>query len=358
VILHGARVAKSAAEFEHRDVEIEGRGELDLRGYAILPGLINAHDHLEFNLFPRLGRGPWPNASEWARAVYRPDESPVREHRRVPRRVRLYWGALKNLVSGVTTVCHHNPYEPSVFGPRFPVRVVREFAWAHSLAFSPDIRERFRSAPRRWPFIIHAAEAADGSGRAELRELNRMGVLTKRTVVIHAVDADWKLLRTRGVSVIACPGSNVASLGRTIRFDPRVPIALGTDSAITAQGDLLDELRFSARVCHLKAARLYEMVTSVPRTILRLPSTDDFIVVKDRGTCPADTLLATKRIAMSIVDGRIRLAHPRWAPARFHPLAIQGRGRLMVDADTAALYRAAVEHVGEPLRLAGKRVRV
>jgi cytosine/adenosine deaminase-related metal-dependent hydrolase len=31
-------------------------------GHLILPGLINCHDHLEFNLFPRLGCGPYPNA--------------------------------------------------------------------------------------------------------------------------------------------------------------------------------------------------------------------------------------------------------------------------------------------------------
>ncbi len=52
--------------------------ELDLDGLQILPGLINAHDHLEFALFPRLGRRIYSNATEWARDIYRPEESPVR----------------------------------------------------------------------------------------------------------------------------------------------------------------------------------------------------------------------------------------------------------------------------------------
>ena len=45
-------------------------------GHVMMPGLINAHDHLEFNLYPRLGRGPYPNAGAWARDIYHPERSP------------------------------------------------------------------------------------------------------------------------------------------------------------------------------------------------------------------------------------------------------------------------------------------
>src|SRR5262245_47510100 len=84
---------------------------IDLENRLILPGLINAHDHLEFNLFPRLGRGPYSNSADWARDIYQPEVSPVREHLSVPRNIRMLWGGLKNLLCGVTTVCHHNPYD-------------------------------------------------------------------------------------------------------------------------------------------------------------------------------------------------------------------------------------------------------
>lgn len=62
---------------------------LDLSGHMRLPGLVNAHDHLEFNLFPPLGNGPYANAAEWARDIYHPDRSPIREHLMVPKPIRL-----------------------------------------------------------------------------------------------------------------------------------------------------------------------------------------------------------------------------------------------------------------------------
>src|SRR5213594_3078870 len=153
VKLINARIAVDSKTAIRADVEIKdghiarialavdspSSSNIDLGGYLVLPGLINAHDHLEFNLFPRLGHGPYKNAVAWARDIYRPEESPVRENLRVPLRTRLTWGGIKNLLSGVTTVCHHNPYHAKVFDGRFPVRVRKRQGWAHSLAFSPDL---------------------------------------------------------------------------------------------------------------------------------------------------------------------------------------------------------------------------
>jgi cytosine/adenosine deaminase-related metal-dependent hydrolase len=88
-------------------------------------GLINSHDHLEMNLYSRMGTPPYQNYTEWARDIYKPNDSPVKEIESIPIKYRLLWGGIKNLISGVTTVVHHNPWRYSL-GHYFPVNVLKK----------------------------------------------------------------------------------------------------------------------------------------------------------------------------------------------------------------------------------------
>lgn len=317
---------------------------LDLAGYRILPGLINAHDHLEFNLFPRLGKGPYPNATQWAEDIYKPAEPPVSDHLRVPKHLRLLWGGLKNLLSGVTTVCHHNSYDLVFDAPRFPVRVVKRFGWAHSLRFSPDLAERFRATPEDWPFVIHLGEATDAGGAREIYRLDEMGALTDRTVLVHAVALDREgldLVRRRGASIVWCPSSNLFTLGRTLEGGALEGVALGTDSALTGAGDMLDEIAI--------AGGDYRMVACNASRILRLENRpDDWIAVREFGEPP---------VAVAI-GGRIRLLSPELPAdsAGFHKLHLEGRRPVLVDVDIPALYAETRAILGDEIRLAGRRV--
>ncbi len=345
------------------------RGVLDLAGHLLLPGLINAHDHLEFNLFPRLGNRRYGNAGEWARDIYHPERSPIREHLRVPKHVRLWWGGLKNLLSGATTVCHHNPYERAVFGASFPVRVVRRFAWAHSLEFEPDLAARFRKAPPNYPFLVHCGEGTDAQARGELEALDPLGALDGRTAIVHGVALDGQgldLMRRRGAALIWCPTSNRLMLGRTVSrlvLRSEIPIALGTDSAVSAPVDLLDEVAAAKR--YLPMERLYDMVSAAPAKILRLTSgamANDWVAVRSDSHVPVKALLEGS-IALVVVRGRIRLIAPSLArqlpgdfTRAFQPLSIEGRETVLVDADIRKLRRAAARHLGGVLRLAGKRI--
>src|SRR5215469_8073198 len=126
--------------------------QIDLDGFLLLPGLINAHDHLQYALHPRLGHPPYRNYVEWGDDIHTTLQSLISHHNSVPRDVRLWWGGIRNLLCGVTTVCHHNPIWPGLRDHNFPVRVVTEFGWAHSVPLEPQLSAKFVATPKGQPF--------------------------------------------------------------------------------------------------------------------------------------------------------------------------------------------------------------
>jgi cytosine/adenosine deaminase-related metal-dependent hydrolase len=253
---------------------------VDLEGSVVVPGLINAHDHLELNSFGRLKWRPQHhNVREWiddfqprfktdARlATARPDTLTA----------RVWVGGLKNMLAGVTTVCHHNPIHRALRS-RFPVSIVRRFGLSHSLQIDGRrVAAAYRRTPHTWPWIIHAAEGIDQDARMEIETLGRMGCLGRNTVLVHGVAIDKRRAEkvlASGASLVWCPTSNDFLFGRTAAVAPfhaHARLALGTDSRLSGEGDLLDELRAAQATKQLDAASLTRAVTSSAAAILRLP---------------------------------------------------------------------------------------
>jgi hypothetical protein len=151
-------------------------------------------------------------------------------------------------------------------------------------------------------------------------------------------------------------------------------VVLGSDSPLTAAGDLLDEVRFAHEHIGLDANSVYSMVTNRAADVLRLRqgqgriwpgSVADVVAVRDVGLSPAETLaqLSMAHIELVIVDGRVQLA----GSSLFERLPIalrQGLRLLEVDghqrwvrAGIDSLLDVAEDVLGSDLRVGGKRVR-
>jgi cytosine/adenosine deaminase-related metal-dependent hydrolase/ubiquinone/menaquinone biosynthesis C-methylase UbiE len=361
-------------------IDDKPESNVDLSGYLLLPGLINAHDHLEFSLFPNIGDGPYHNSAEWAQHIHSTRASLIAQHRKVPRPIRLWWGAIRNLLCGVTTVCHHNPVTPELASSEFPIRVVSDFGWAHSLSLEPQLASKFAESDADLPFIIHAAEGVDEESLQEVFELDRMRALDQRTVLVHGLACTPEavsLINRRFAALILCPTSNgfLFDQSPSLAFIRSLDtVALGSDSPLTAAGDLLDEIAFTHALIGLDANSVYGMVTNRAADVLRLRqgegrlwpgSVADVVGVRDMGLSPAETLaqLTIEQVELVIVGGRVQLASPLLFERL--PLALrEGLQLLEVDghrrwvrAPIEKLLAGAEEFLGSDLRVGGKRVR-
>ncbi|PPU78844.1 MULTISPECIES: amidohydrolase family protein [Xanthomonas] len=342
-----------------------GTLRLDLRGHVLLPGLINAHDHLQVNCVPPLPQGaPFPNSYAWIEAFQAHFRHPdVAAALRIPKAVRLRHGGLKNLLAGVTCVAQHDPWHATLDEPGFPVGLLRDFGWSYALGwtgYGPPVQGSFAATPSAHPWMIHLAEGTDAVAGAELDELDRLGCLASNTVAIHGVgmgEQDVERIIARGAAVVWCPSSNLALLGRTLdpwRLCMAGRLALGSDSRISGARDLLEELRIAAD-SGLAADLLLGLVTDHSARILRLPARGriapgavaDLVIVRDRGGEPAASIVGCERNELRAVirDGRPRIADPDFAPwfeaagLRTVSVVLDGRPKLLdaALADPAVL---------------------
>lgn len=252
------------------------KGELvgSFQNHFLYPGLINAHDHLEMNLYPKLGTPPYNNYVEWAKDIYKPDQSPLREIEKLNIEDRLLWGGLKNMIAGVTTVIHHNPWHRVLGKRQFPVKVVK-ITWAHSLALEKKLQTKIPKQNNE-PFVIHAGEGIDQFAFSEIPTLNDLSLLKKNTVLIHAIalrDQDIETITNNQSSVVWCPASNLFMFNQTApihKLKHRIRVALGSDSTLTGSPTLLHEMQLASKTNYAAVNEIYEMVTRIPAQIFNL----------------------------------------------------------------------------------------
>jgi cytosine/adenosine deaminase-related metal-dependent hydrolase len=381
----------SSIRFAERVVALDEpphRGDhvVDLEGAFVLPGLINAHDHLELNHYGRLKcRDQYTNATAWIDEL-RPvlaEDARIRQNRTYRLGDRLFIGGLKNLIAGVTTVAHHNPIYCEL-KKRFPVRVVSAFGWAHSFALEglpvgaggergASVSHECRATPSTIPFIVHAAEGVDQAAADEITRLETLGCLRPGTVLVHGValtERSWARLLEAGVSLIWCPASNRFLFGRTIPArtfldaspDAWSHLCLGSDSRVTGSRDLLDEMRAAHAADSVTPEEILRMVTVAPSRVLKLPEAGeivighhaDLLVVPGTHDTAAASLVSVRRgdLRCVAIGGRPMIADRRFA-GMFGARGVEARAIAIDETEHVADATLAREIARCPIQEAG-----
>lgn len=306
---------------------------LSLGEAEVRPGLVNAHDHLHRNHLPRLGTPPYASVYEWGEDLHERFLPELEGRHAIPHESALLFGALKNLLGGVTTVVHHDPWE-SAFERDFPIRVPRLRA-LHSLGL--DAESVAVAASSGETLALHLAEGTDARAAGEIRAADRLGLLGPRFLAVHAVGADddgiARLVRSRS-AIVWCPTSNLFLYGRTAppALLAGADVLLGTDALVSGDGTLLDELRAARSLGLLSDLRLTASVaeTAARRLGLPLPS-------REPGT--AADLVVLRRPLLS-------------ARSRDIALVLVGGRPALADAELAGIF-AALGIPAEPLEVGG-----
>jgi hypothetical protein len=262
---------------------------------TIYPALINSHDHLVGNWYPRaVSNSKYPNSHDWV--------EDMKQHPTYLDRNK-FWindgsfsfagkkeltlcnlGMYKNLLSGCTVVQDHAPKQKTDYYKQFPINVVEEYQQCHSLPLGnwwggESAEEEFAKADGKVPFITHLGEGTDHITAGEFQDLLERNLLGSNTLLIHGIaftPKDLEDIKKAGATVCWCPISNENLIGKTLDIDACLRlgtnVVIGTDSSLSGGYNLFDEIVYVAKnFSHIAAKDIFRMITRNARYALKLP---------------------------------------------------------------------------------------
>lgn len=231
------------------------------------PGLINSHDHLEFNLFPKLANDIYKNYLEWGADIHRQNKDIINSIKTIPKLLRAEWGMYKNLLNGVTTVVQHGEY----FNFENPIIDIFQDSFSfHSVMLEKKFRIKLINPfKKRKPIVIHIGEGTDQAAYEEINELIRWNLFKKKLIGIHGISMTENQAKSFE-ALIWCPESNLFLFNKTAvvnKLKKETKILFGTDSTLTAGWNLWDQIRLARKTNMLTDSELFDSITSIPATV-------------------------------------------------------------------------------------------
>ncbi len=147
------------------------------------PGLINSHDHLDFNLFPQTGNGIYKNYTEWGRDIHSRNKEIINTVLKVPQHARTQAGIYKNLLNGFTTVVNHGE---KLMIENCPINVIQNNHCLHSIRFEKNWRIKLNNIfSEHRPFVIHVGEGTDRAAHKEIDQLIKWNLFKRKLIGVH-----------------------------------------------------------------------------------------------------------------------------------------------------------------------------
>lgn len=278
------------------------------------PPLINCHDHLIGNWYPKAGeKTPYETVDIWVEEM---KTTPTFLERNkiwkgsgvfdlIDKKAELITmlGAYKNLFSGVSVVQDHISNQKDEYYHKFPIQVLKEYKQCHSISLGnwwggKAASEEFSDAQGEMPFIVHLAEGRDENSKTDFTKFKKDGLLAPNSLIIHGIALNEKEIEEcakAGTSICWCPDSNIFLIGDTLDVGTclkyGVNVVIGTDSTMSGSINLLEEIKFAHSILpEISPKEIFKMLTINAQKALMLPQLKG-ILLKET----ADLLLLNKQ---------------------------------------------------------------
>jgi len=255
------KIAQVLQDYTHDQTE-----ELSLTfdDVIVFPGLINSHDHLDFNLFPPLAGRKFKNYTEWGVYIHLKYKDIIDSVLQIPEKLRIQWGIYKNLLCGVTTVVNHGK---KIKVSNDLISVFQDCQSIHSVHFEKRWRFALNNPLKKnLPAVIHCGEGIDDLASNEIDRLIQSNLLKRSIVAVHGVAMNEQQAK-QFKALVWCPESNYFLLDKTApvdRLKKHVPILFGTDSTLTGDWNIWEHIRNAKQTDMLSEQELFDSLTVNP----------------------------------------------------------------------------------------------
>ncbi len=271
---------------------------LDFDDAIALPGLINSHDHLDFDLFPRLGNRIYDSYVDWGADIQQHDKKIIETVNQIPKRLSVQWGIYKNLLNGVTSVVHHGEYL-KIENPI--IDIFQNCYSLHSVGREKNWKLKLNTPfAKHQPFVIHVGEGTNKESCEEINQLIRWNLFKRQLIGVHGVSMNIQQAKAFE-ALIWCPDSNLFLLGATAAIDKlkkQTKILFGTDSTVSASWNLWEQLRLARKTELLSDRELIDALTESPASTWKL----DALGLLKKGN-KADILIARIKDRRDFING-------------------------------------------------------